>query len=98
MNSNFDKYDHKLDYNEALSIITVALYKFISLLDGCVMLHVTAKLKRSGFSQKELCLRIAVVTCTAFPYVTLHSQPFPNTRLVAVLCYTCYFVPPNGLN
>src|SRR6218665_2874273 len=37
------------------------------------------------------------VTCTAFPYVTLHSQPFPITRLVAVLCYTCYFVPPNGL-
>src|SRR6218665_269825 len=39
-----------------------------------------------------------IVTCTAFPYVTLHSQPFPITRLVAVLCYTCYFVPPNGLN
>src|SRR6218665_3195354 len=38
-----------------------------------------------------------IVTCTAFPYVTLHSQPFPITRLVAVLCYTCYFVPPNGL-
>src|SRR6218665_3230267 len=38
------------------------------------------------------------VTCTAFPYVTLHSQPFPITRLVALLCYKCYFVPPNGLN
>src|SRR6218665_345298 len=41
---------------------------------------------------------IYIVTCTAFPYVTLHSQPFPKARLVAVLCYTCYFVPPNGLN
>src|SRR6218665_925391 len=40
---------------------------------------------------------IYIVTCTAFPYVTLHSQPFPITRLVAVLCCTCYFVPPNGL-
>ena len=40
---------------------------------------------------------IYIVTCTAFPHVTLHSQPFPITRLVAVLCYTCYFVPPNGL-
>src|SRR6218665_1077227 len=25
------------------------------------------------------------VTCTAFPHVTLHSQPFPYTRLDAVL-------------
>src|SRR6218665_2874628 len=37
------------------------------------------------------------VTCTAFPYVTLHSQPFPITRLVAALCYTCYFLPLKGL-
>ena len=34
---------------------------------------------------------VPIVTCTAFPYVTLHSQPFPIIRLVAVLCYTCYF-------
>ena len=31
---------------------------------------------------------VYVVTCTAFPHVTLHSQPFPFTRLVAVLCLT----------
>src|SRR6218665_1747074 len=28
------------------------------------------------------------VSCTAFPHVTLHSQPFPFTRLDAVLCIT----------
>src|SRR6218665_2217119 len=40
---------------------------------------------------------VVSVTCTAFPYVTLHSQPFPITRLVAVLWYTCYFLPLKGL-
>jgi len=29
-----------------------------------------------------------VVTCTAFPHVTLHRQPFPFTRLDAALCIT----------
>src|SRR6218665_1688185 len=52
---------------------------------------------RLGKFAKVEQLQLSVVTCTAFPYVTLHSQPFPITRLVAVLCYTCYFVPPNGL-
>src|SRR6218665_2962290 len=28
------------------------------------------------------------VTCTAFPHVTLHRQPFPFTRLDAALCIT----------
>src|SRR6218665_3054844 len=36
-----------------------------------------------------------IVTCTAFPYLTLHSQPFPITRLVSVLCWTIVVVLRN---
>src|SRR6218665_1402763 len=36
-----------------------------------------------------------IVTWTAIPYLTLHSQPFPITRLVAVLCWTIVVVLRN---
>src|SRR6218665_3618272 len=33
-----------------------------------------------------VCMYVCIVTLTAFPYLTLHRQPIPITRLVAVLC------------
>src|SRR6218665_2337410 len=40
-----------------------------------------------GVLEKFTCF-LHTVTSTAFPHVTLHSQPFPFTRLDAVLCAT----------
>jgi len=34
---------------------------------------------------------------TAFPYLTLHRQPIPITRLVAVLCWTIIDCPAKQL-
>src|SRR6218665_1902217 len=62
--------------------------------------EVDSNLRPSGCKAQNIPLHhrvLYIVTCTAFPHVTLHSQPFPITRLVAVLCYTCYFLPLKGL-
>src|SRR6218665_1192743 len=83
----------KFKFINKISVMQKKFLVFLTCSEGRI------KHARGSDPARGLCIPAVynIVTCTAFPYVTLHSQPFPITRLVAVLCCTCYFVPPNGL-